>query len=154
MAKHSTPTINFFEMMGISEEELSHYLIRLNKSSANWFDVMTLYYEKHDELMNWVFTRRWNSSGRNNGNMPQSKVLQFIQLDGNEIHLRIGCLSVVMRFLARMLRASARSMAGRVSSASSHSKPVQLSPIARAKAPCSWSTTWATRICVIDSWTR
>ncbi|PAU67480.1 GIY-YIG nuclease family protein [Bifidobacterium criceti] len=84
MAKHSIPTINFFEMMGISEEELSHYLIRLNKSSANWFDVMTLYYEKHDELMNWVFTRRWNSGGRNNGNMPQSKVLQFIQLDGNE----------------------------------------------------------------------
>ncbi|WP_259302178.1 hypothetical protein [Bifidobacterium pseudolongum] len=84
MTKHSTPTINFFEMMGISEEELSYYLIRLNKSSANWFDVMTLYYEKHDELMNWVFTRRWNSNGRNNSNMTQSKVLQFIQLDGNE----------------------------------------------------------------------
>ena len=81
--ENNNPPIRFFEMLGLSEEELSEYAIRLNQSSGAWFDAMTMYYEHHDELMDWVFTRRWNGS-KAGGNIRQPKVLQFIQLDGRE----------------------------------------------------------------------
>ena len=77
------PPIRFFEMLGIGEDELSQYSVRLNQSSDAWFDAMTMYYGHHDELMDGVFTRRWNG-GRAGGNIRRPKVLQFIQLDGRE----------------------------------------------------------------------
>ena len=49
--ENNNPPIRFFEMLGLSEEELSEYAIRLNQSSGAWFDAMTMYYEHHDELM-------------------------------------------------------------------------------------------------------
>lgn len=81
--EHDNSPIGFFKMLGITEKELSEYSIRLNQSSDAWFDAMTMYYEQHDALMDWVFTRRWNGS-RAGGNLRRRKVLQFIQLNSRE----------------------------------------------------------------------
>lgn len=84
MTDMQAPPIHFLSMLGIGEDELAEYAIRLNGSSPHWFDVMTMYYEHHDKLMDWVFTRHWDGNARAVGNIPQRKVLQFIQLDDNE----------------------------------------------------------------------
>lgn len=81
--EHDNSPIGFFKMLGITEKELPEYSIRLNQSSDAWFDAMAMYYERHDALMDWVFTRRWNGS-RAGGNLRRHKVLQFIQLNSRE----------------------------------------------------------------------
>lgn len=135
--ENNNPPIRFFEMLGLSEEELSEYAIRLNQSSGAWFDAMTMYYEHHDELMDWVFTRRWNGS-KAGGNIRQPKVLQFIQLDGREkpaIHwLFIGGYEVGETVMQGMTKSTSASQ----SNVSSHSRRAPSSCTVRGAARRRW----------------
>ncbi|RYQ00857.1 GIY-YIG nuclease family protein [Bifidobacterium pseudolongum] len=83
MAQHSKPSIKFFNMLGISEQELGEYTIRLNGSDPQWFDVLSEYYRSEKTLMRWIFVKKYPYSKKALPKM-QSKVLQFIQLDRRE----------------------------------------------------------------------
>lgn len=87
--------ITAMELLGISDEKLSQYTVRLNQSGP-WLDVLDEYYSNHEGLLDHVFTRKWPQDSKVKGNVPQSKVLQFIQLSPqNKSHwLFIGAFVV------------------------------------------------------------
>ena len=75
----NTP-IRFLDLIGLDNEQLKDFTIRLNGDNPAWFDLLDAYYSSHDKLMEWVFTKRWPGDNRAKGSFKQKKVLQFIQL--------------------------------------------------------------------------
>lgn len=86
--------IGFFEMLGISEHELSEYSVRLNGNLGD-YEVLDLYYNHHDELLEHIHTVKWNDGDRRN--ISTKYVLQFVQLKrGNKSQwLFVGCSEIL-----------------------------------------------------------
>lgn len=74
----NTP-IRFLDLIGLDNEQLKDFTIRLNGNKPAWFDVLDAYYSSHDELMEWVFIKQWPGQ-QVKGAFKKKKVLQFIQL--------------------------------------------------------------------------
>lgn len=73
--------IRFCEMVGIPEEKLKEYTVRLNR--AFFFDIVTEYYTHPEHVMGWIFKKKWSGSKRSTNHML-SKVLQFVQLKADD----------------------------------------------------------------------
>ena len=88
--------IRFCEWIGLDDEQLKDYVIRLNGSNPAWFNVVDAYYSAHDTLMEWVFTKQWPGE-RVKGAIKQKKVLQFLQLqpDDSTKWMFIGAFEVL-----------------------------------------------------------
>lgn len=57
-----TEPIRFLELLGLDEEDLAGYSIRLNGSNpewGKWSDLPDAYYFSYDDLMKWIFTKKW-----------------------------------------------------------------------------------------------
>ena len=57
-----TEPIRFLELLGLDEEDLAGYSIRLNGSNpewGKWSDLPDAYYSSYDDLMKWIFTKKW-----------------------------------------------------------------------------------------------
>ena len=74
----NTP-IRFLDLIGLDNEQLKDFTIRLNGNKPAWFDVLDAYYSSHDKLMEWVFIKQWPGQ-QVKGAFKKKKVLQFIQL--------------------------------------------------------------------------
>lgn len=74
----NTP-IRFLDLIGLDNEQLKDFTIRLNGNKPAWFDVLDAYYSSHDALMEWMFIKQWPGE-KVKGSFKQKKVLQFIQL--------------------------------------------------------------------------
>ena len=56
-----TEPIRFLELLGLDEEDLAGYSIRLNGSNpewGKWSDLPDAYYSSYDDLMKWIFTKK------------------------------------------------------------------------------------------------
>ena len=74
-----TEPIRFLELLGLGDEEFASYTIRLNGSKPEWGDLLDTYYSSYDDLMRWIFTKKWQDTEAV-GKINTGKVLQFIQL--------------------------------------------------------------------------
>ena len=78
-----TEPIRFLELLGLDEEDLAGYSIRLNGSNpewGKWSDLPDAYYFSYDDLMKWIFTKKWPDKDKATAQIHTRKVLQFIQL--------------------------------------------------------------------------
>ena len=78
-----TEPIRFLELLGLDEEDLAGYSIRLNGSNpewGKWSDLPDAYYSSYDDLMKWIFTKKWPDKDKATAQIHTRKVLQFIQL--------------------------------------------------------------------------
>lgn len=74
-----TEPIRFLEPLGLGDEELASYTIRLNGSKPEWGNLLDTYYSSYDDLMRWIFTKKWPDTEAV-GKINTGKVLRFIQL--------------------------------------------------------------------------
>lgn len=72
--------ISVFNLLGISEEQLPDYSVRLN-SYMGGVDVIDAYYNRRDKLLEHAHTVQWPGKQRRNISTPY--VLQFLQLREN-----------------------------------------------------------------------
>lgn len=91
-----TEPIRFLELLGLDEEDLAGYSIRLNGSNpewGKWSDLPDAYYFSYDDLMKWIFTKKWPDKDKATAQIHTRKVLQFIQLKPENPHPHNGCSS-------------------------------------------------------------
>lgn len=84
-----TEPIRFLELLGLDEEDLAGYSIRLNGSNpewGKWSDLPDAYYSSYDDLMKWIFTKKWPDKDKATAQIHTRKVLQFIQLKPENPH--------------------------------------------------------------------
>ena len=84
-----TEPIRFLELLGLDEEDLAGYSIRLNGSNpewGKWSDLPDAYYSSYDDLMKWIFTKKWPDKAKATAQIHTRKVLQFIQLKPENPH--------------------------------------------------------------------
>lgn len=84
-----TEPIRFLELLGLDEEDLAGYSIRLNGSNpewGKWSDLPDAYYFSYDDLMKWIFTKKWPDKDKATAQIHTRKVLQFIQLKPENPH--------------------------------------------------------------------
>lgn len=91
-----TEPIRFLELLGLDEEDLAGYSIRLNGSNpewGKWSDLPDAYYSSYDDLMKWIFTKKWPDKDKATAQIHTRKVLQFIQLKPENPTPHNGCSS-------------------------------------------------------------
>lgn len=76
-----TEPIRFLELLGLDEEDLAGYSIRLNGSNpewGKWSDLPDAYYFSYDDLMKWIFTKKWPDKDKATAQIHTRKVLLFM----------------------------------------------------------------------------
>ena len=70
--------IHFFDILGLSDEELRQYIVRLNTNT--WLDLETMYQFNRQDMMDWIFVKKWPDNARSVNHCDAArKILQFIQ---------------------------------------------------------------------------